>query len=177
MNIVNKYSKLILFSLLLIFIVFALFYVQKVRVNAYNEGYNDGYRIGYEDGYEDRNSVPNSVQTVTETKVVYTEKPYDGKNDVVIHTDKPVVTIDVNGKQQQIVQTDTTADIGVQTTVTTKLRLPEKKWAIGLGIDNNKKVAYMLKSPLKVGKNSDNLGLWIAGSGRDKVMGGVSISF
>ena len=151
--------------------------MQKVRVNAYNEGYNDGYRIGYEDGYEERNSIPNSVQTVTETQVIYKEVPYTG-HDVEIHTEKPVVTVAVNGKElKPIVQTTSTADLAVQTTSIVKLQVPEKRWSFGVGVSNDKKIAYMLKTPLKVGKNTNNLGLWISGTGKKQVMGGVSISF
>lgn len=96
--------------------------------------------------------------------------PYNG-NDVQIRTEKPVVTVSVNGKQQKIEQKTETADLQVKTESEVKIRIPERKWKIGIGTDGHK-LAYMISAPLK-----DAVGVWVAGNGRNKIMGGVTISF
>jgi Zn-dependent metalloprotease len=170
-----KYYKVIIAVVLVIGAVIAGYMYGKKQ---YNAGYDKGYDIGYKDGYEERNMLASkekpAVQTVTETKVVYKEIPYNG-TDVQVHTEKPVVTVSLNGKEQKIEQKTATADLAVKTETNVKLKLPEKRWSAGIGTDG-KNVAYMLKTPLKVGKNTDNLGMWVAGT-KGKVMGGISISF
>lgn len=141
------------------------------------DGYNSGYNVGYHAGYEDKNrlvaqSIPDHVTAGvrTETKVIYKTVPYAG-SDVKISTPPPVVDIEVNGKKTQIQQKQETADLAVKTEASVKIKIPERKWSAGIGTDG-KRVAYMLKAPVR-----GAIGVWVAGSGREKVMGGVSISF
>lgn len=142
-------------------------------------GYNNGYDVGYKDGYQERNRLAllegekakDAVQThtKTETKIVYQKVPYNG-NDVQIRTEKPVVTVDINGKKQQIQQKTETSDLAVKTETAVKIRVPERRWVFGVGTDG-KRPMYMLKAPI-----SGAVGAWVAG-GSHKFMGGVSISF
>lgn len=142
----------------------------------YNAGYKNGYDVGYSNGYADRNKLVSkeisdavTANTKTETKIVYKTIPYTG-NDIQIKTEKPVVKVEVNGKQQEIKQHSETADLAVKTETEVKIKVPERKWVFGIGTDG-KKPMYMLKAPIK-----DAVGVWVAG-GSHKVMGGVSISF
>lgn len=135
----------------------------------YHDGYRDGYNIGYSAGYTDKGKLSeNSVKT--ETKVVYQKIPYTGA-DVQLETPPPTVTVSVNGKKQEVVQHQETADLQVKTETDVKLKIPERRWTVGLGTDG-RRAAYMLKAPVK-----GAVGLWIAGSGKSKVMGGVTVSF
>lgn len=142
-------------------------------------GYDTGYDIGYRDGYQERNRLAllengkgtDTVQnhTKTETKIVYEKIPYTG-TDVQVRTEKPMVTVEVNGKKQEVVQHSETADLAVKTETAVKVKVPERRWAFGVGTDG-KKPMYMLKAPV-----SGAVGAWVAG-GSHKFMGGVSISF
>lgn len=142
-------------------------------------GYDTGYDVGYRDGYQERNRLAilengkanDTVQnhTKTETKIVYQKIPYNG-TDVQIHTEKPIVTVDINGKKQQVHQKTETADLAVKTETAVKIKVPERRWVFGIGTDG-KKPMYMLKAPV-----SGAVGAWVAG-GSNKFMGGVSISF
>lgn len=134
-------------------------------------GYNEGYSKGYSDGYADKGKLTDNSAVKTETKIVYERIPYNG-NDVQITTPPPTVTVEVNGKKQEIQQKQETADLQVKTETEVKLKIPERKWSIGIGTDGHK-ATYMLKAPIK-----GAVGAWVAGGGRDnRVMGGVSISF
>lgn len=142
----------------------------------YSKGYSKGYEIGYSEGYQNANmfkekEIADAVQanTKTETKIVYQKIPYTG-NDVQIKTEPPKVTVEVNGKQQQIQQKTETADLAVKTETAVKIKIPERRWKFGIGTDG-KSVAGMLSFPIK-----NAVGGWVAGS-KDKIMGGVSISF
>lgn len=175
----NFGQKVYLIIAVLVTCVIAFFAYNVGHRYGYSEGekigYNNGYSKGYSDGYEDKGKLTeNTVKT--ETKIEYVKIPYNG-NDVQITTPPPKVTVSVNGKKQEITQKQETADLQVKTETEVKLKLPEKRWSVGVGYSDDKSVGYMLKAPLKVGKNSDNLGLWIAGSGKKRVMGGISISF
>lgn len=142
-------------------------------------GYSSGYDVGYRDGYQERNRLAllenrnanDTVQnhTKTETKIVYQKIPYTG-TDVQVRTEKPVVTVEVNGKKQEVVQHSETADLAVKTETAVKIKVPERRWTFGIGTDG-KRPMYMLKAPV-----SGAVGAWVAG-GSHKVMGGVSISF
>ena len=143
----------------------------------YRAGYDAGYKIGYDDGYKNANAlkqkeIADAVQahSRTETKIVYQKIPYNG-NDVQIKTEKPVVTVSVNGKQQEIQQKTETADLAVKTETAVAIKIPERKWKFGVGTDG-KKPAFMLSAPVK-----GAVGVWVAGSTNKKIMGGVSISF
>ena len=138
--------------------------------DGYNNGYNAGYSKGYSDGYQDRNKLADNSTVKTETQVVYQKVPYNG-NDVQVHTQPPVVTVEVNGKKQEVVQKQETADLAVKTETEVKIKIPERRWTFGVGTDG-KKPMYMLKAPI----NHNGLGVWVAG-GSHKVMGGVSFSF
>ena len=112
-----------------------------------------------------------TANTKTETKIVYQKIPYNG-NDVQVHTEKPVVTVEVNGKKQEIEQHSETADLAVKTETAVKVKIPERRWSFGIGTDGHK-ATYMLKAPIK-----GAVGAWVAGGGKDnRIMGGISISF
>lgn len=144
----------------------------------YKEAYDTAYSKGYSDGYKDRNKLAEqqiadavTANTKTETKIVYQKIPYNG-NDVQVHTEKPVVTVEVNGKKQEIEQHSETADLAVKTETAVKVKIPERRWSFGIGTDGHK-ATYMLKAPIK-----GAVGAWVAGGGKDnRVMGGISISF
>ena len=143
----------------------------------YKAGYDAGYKIGYDDGYKNANALKQkeiadavATHSRTETKIVYQKIPYNG-NDVQIKTEPPKVTVSVNGKQQEIQQKTETADLAVKTETAVAIKIPERKTSIGIGVDNDKKPAYMLKHNI-----NGATGIWIAGS-KHKFMGGVSISF
>lgn len=142
--------------------------------NGYKAGYNVAYGKGYSDGYADKGKLTDNSTVKTETKIVYEKIPYNG-NDVQITTPPPTVKVSVNGKQQEVKQKTETADLQVKTDTEVKIKIPERKWKIGLGTDG-KKMSYMLSTPAPFVKN-EAVGLWIAGTGREKIMGGVSISF
>lgn len=142
----------------------------------YSKGYSKGYEIGYSEGYQNANmfkekEIADAVQanTKTETKIVYQKIPYTG-NDVQIKTEPPKVTVEVNGKKQEIQQHSETADLAVKSETAVKIKIPERRWKFGIGTDG-KSVAGMLSFPIK-----NAVGGWVAGS-KDKIMGGISISF
>lgn len=138
--------------------------------DGYNNGYNAGYSKGYSDGYQDRNKLADNSTVKTETQIVYQKVPYNG-NDVQVHTEKPTVTVSVNGKKQEIQQHSETADLAVKTETAVAIKVPERRWSFGVGTDG-KKPAFMLRAPVK-----GAVGVWVAGSTNKKIMGGVSISF
>lgn len=148
---------------------------------AYNtgkkDGYKDGYKIGYADGIKIETEKPKSdtVQTVAkiETKTTTTVRPKtkDDTAEVVINTTPPVVKASVNGQKYEFKPQSEVLQTGIATTATLNIKVPERRWTIGLGTDGHKP-AYMVKAPIK-----DAIGVWVAGSGKDKVMGGLSISF
>lgn len=152
------------------------FYGKDCYKSGYKAGYNAAYSKGYSDGYHDRNKLTEqqskdavTANTKTETKIIYQKIPYTG-TDVQVRTEKPVVTVEVNGKKQEVVQHSETADLAVKTETALKIRVPERRWVFGVGTDG-KRPMYMLKAPI-----SGAVGAWVAG-GSHKVMGGVSISF
>ena len=171
--------KRILIIVGIVFVIAAAFCVYRYGKQRYQCGYDDAYDIGYRDGYQERNRLAllegekakDAVQThtKTETKIVYKKVPYNG-NDVQIRTEKPVITVDINGKKQKIQQKTETADLAVKTETAVKIKVPERRWVFGVGTDG-KKPMYLLKAPI-----SGAVGAWVAG-GSHKVMGGVSISF
>lgn len=136
----------------------------------YDNGYNAGYSAGYSAGYEDKGKLTDSSTVKTETKIEYVKIPYNG-NDVQISTPPPTVNLEINGKKQEIQQKQETADVQVKTEASVKLKIPERRWSFGIGWDG-KNPAYMLKAPIK-----GAVGAWVAGSGKHKIMGGISVSF
>ena len=167
----------IVFSI--IALIAAAFCVYRYGKQQYQCGYDAAYDVGYRDGYQERNRLAllesekakDAVQThtKTETKIVYKKVPYNG-NDVQIRTEKPDVTIEINGKKQKIQQKTETADLAVKTETAVKIRVPERRWVFGIGTDG-KRPMYMLKAPI-----SGAVGAWVSGGSR-KFMGGVSVSF
>lgn len=147
------------------------FGVKRGLEDGYNNGYNAGYSAGYSAGYADKGAIQESSAVKTETKIEYIKIPYNG-NDVQVTTPPPKVTVSVNGKKQEVNQKTETADLQVKTETAVKLKIPERRWSIGIGTDGHK-ATYMLKAPIK-----GAVGAWVAGGGRDnRIMGGVSISF
>ena len=168
----NKTMIFAIGAIICLLILGCYFYSEERYSAGYDIGYKDGYSKGYSDGYADRNKLADNSTVKTETKIEYVKIPYNG-TDVQIKTEPPKVTVEVNGKKQEIKQKQETADLAVKTETEVKLKIPERKWTFGVGTDGHG-VSYMLKAPVK-----DAVGVWIAGTGgRDKkVMGGVSISF
>ena len=156
--------------MLIIVPLFCYFYGKYHYDDGYKAGYNAAYSKGYSDGYADKGKLTDNSNVKTETKIVYQKIPYNG-NDVQITTPPPTVTVSVNGKKQEVKQKTETADLQVKTDTEVKIRIPERKWKIGIGTDG-KRPAYMISAPVK-----DAVGIWVAGSGRNKIMGGVTISF
>ena len=170
---ITKYYKIIIALVLVIGAVITGYMYGKRQ---YSAGYDKGYDIGYKAGYEERNrlallSKPDAVteHVKTETKIVYQKVPYTG-TDVQVKTEPPKVTVEVNGKKQEIVQKQETADLSVKTETAVKIKIPERRWKLGIGTDG-KSAAGMLSFPVK-----GAVGGWVAGS-KGKVMGGISISF
>lgn len=135
----------------------------------YDLGYSAGYSKGYSDGYADKGKLSENSTIKTETKIVYEKIPYNG-NDVQIKTEPPKVTVSINGKKQEIQQKTETADLQVKTESEVRIKIPERRWHVGIGTDG-KNLAGTIKIPVK-----DAVGVWVAGT-KGKVMGGVSISF
>ena len=141
------------------------------------DGYKDGYKVGYADGIKIETEKPKSdtVQTVakveTTTTTTIRPKTTADKADVIITTAPPIVKASVNGKKYEFKPQSEVLQTGVATTATLNIKVPERRWTIGLGTDGHKP-AYMLKAPVK-----DAIGIWVAGSGRSKIMGGLSVSF
>ena len=141
-----------------------------------------GYKAGWTAAIKSTASVPavperpDTVQAqtavVTQTETVVRPKTASDKASVVITTEKPVVTATVNGKTYDFKPQTEVLQTGVKTYGTVNIRIPERRWVVGLGTDG-RRAAYMLKAP--IGKSA--VGLWVAGSGREKVMGGLSVSF
>lgn len=156
-----------------------------VLVGGYRYGYYQhdlGYKAGWTAAVEATASVPavseqqDTVQAqtavVSKTETVVRPKTANDKASVVITTEKPVVTATVNGKAYDFKPQTEVLQTGVKTYGTVNIRIPERRWVVGLGTDG-KRAAYMVKAP--IGKSA--VGIWVAGSGREKIMGGLSVSF
>ena len=145
------------------------------------EQYKNGYNAGYTHALESM-SVPIEVVQKPDTATVQTgvvttveatvkPKPTPTTPDVVITTEAPKVSASVNGKEYTFDAKSEYLQAGAKTSASISVKIPERRWTIGLGTDG-RKASYMLKAPIK-----GAVGLWIAGSGREKIMGGVSVSF
>lgn len=173
-NFSNNITKILIISILVLIAGYAF---GEYRYNqGYKKGYALGYDKGYSEGYQERNRLAEkeiadavSQNVKTETKIVYEKIPYTG-TDVQVKTEPPKVSISVNGKKQEIKQKTETADLAVKTETAVAIKIPERKWSIGIGTDGHK-ATYFLKAPVK-----NAVGVWVAGN-RDKVMGGLSFSF
>ena len=165
----DKMSFIVSGIIICIILLCGYFYCEHQYTVGYDNGHKDGYNKGYSDGYEDRNKLADNSTVKTETKIEYVKIPYNG-NDVQIKTEPPKVTVEVNGKKQEIQQKQETADLAVKTESSLSIRIPERKWHVGIGTDG-KHLAGTIKIPVK-----DAIGVWVSGT-KGKVMGGVSISF
>lgn len=142
------------------------------------DGYKDGYKVGYADGIkieETEKPKSDTVQTVakveTTTTTTIRPKTTADKADVVIKTTPPTVTASVNGKKYEFKPQNEILETGIKTTATLNIKVPERRWTVGIGTDGHKP-AYMIKAPIR-----NAVGIWMAGSGRSKIMGGLSVSF
>lgn len=151
-------------------------------------GYNSGYEIGYNKGYavalesitpiekpkQDTVQVATAIKTETVTSVrpKTTEEIKQNAPAVQINTKPPTVVASVNGNKYEFKPQTEILQTGVQTTAAINVKIPERRWSIGLGVGKNKRPAYMLKAPIK-----GAVGAWIAGQDKHNVMGGISISF
>lgn len=147
-------------------------------VRQYDLGYKEGWTAAIESTVvaPATPEVPDTVQTqaavVTQTETIVRPKTANDTASVVVTTEKPVVAATVNGKPYTFDAKTEVLQTGVKTYGTVNIRIPERRWTIGLGTDG-RRAAYMLKAP--IGKSA--VGLWVAGSGREKIMGGLSVSF
>lgn len=154
----------------------------------YQCGKSDGYDIGYKKGYGEAIAVVTpkpvnkpdvvsagvAVQTTTTTTVrpKTQQEIVSNAPAVQINTKPPTVVASVNGNKYEFKPQSEILQTGVQTTAAINVKIPERRWSIGLGVSKNKKPAYMLKAPIK-----GAVGAWIAGQDKHNVMGGISISF
>lgn len=156
-----------------------------VLIGGYQYGvrqYDLGYREGWTAAIESTApvpavpAVPDTVQTqaavVTHTETIVRPKTGADKASVVVTTEAPKVAATVNGKPYTFDAKTEVLQTGVKTYGTVNIRIPERRWVVGLGTDG-KRAAYMVKAP--IGKSA--VGLWVAGAGRDKIMVGLSVSF
>ena len=151
----------------------------------YKLAYSRYYMARYDEGYahaletvavpievkKDAVQVATAVQTTTQTVV----RPKQSKEapSVVIKTEEPKIVATVNGKKYDFKPQSEYLDTTVKTTGVINVRIPERRWVAGIGYGKDKKVHYMLKAP--IGKSA--VGVWVAGSGKKNVMGGLSVSF
>lgn len=148
-------------------------------------GYKNGYKAGYDAGYTEcaetmtmpfevkHDTVQASVAVQTSTQTTVRPKTAQDTASVVIKTEEPKIVATVNGKKYDFKPQSQVLDNTVTTTGVINVRVPERRWVAGIGYGKDKKVSYMLKAP--IGKSA--VGVWVAGSGKHNVMGGVSVSF
>lgn len=166
--------------ILITIIVLAVVLIGGYRYGSYQRDL--GYKAGWTAAIESTAYAPavperpDTVQTqaavVTHTETVVRPKTTSDTASVVIKTDAPKVAATVNGKPYTFDAKSEVLQTGVKTYGTVNIRVPERRWVVGLGTDG-RRAAYMVKAP--IGKSA--VGLWVAGAGRDKVMGGLSVSF
>lgn len=155
----------------------------------YKKGYNSGYDKGFvageakavaaycqakanaSDNQKESDKVAIGSSVITHTEVAIKPKQKQEDADVKIETKPPKVSVLVNDKKYDFNAKSEYLQAGVQTTAAVAIKIPERRWTVGLGTDG-KKAAYMLKAPIK-----GAVGVWVAGSGKDKIMGGLSVSF
>lgn len=164
-------------AVVVVLIVVACFLGYKYGEKQYTAGYNAGYTNALEsvsipiEVKQDTVQVGTTIATTTETYV----KPKKDVSEpsVVIKTEEPKITATVNGKKYDFKPQSQVLDTTITTTGTINVRIPERRWVVGVGYSKDKSVGYMLKAP--IGKSA--VGVWVAGSGRKNVMGGLSVSF
>lgn len=145
-----------------------------------NTGYKNGYDAGYANALESvtpvekpkEDTVQTAVAIKTETETHVKPKTSEKQADVVVNTAPPVIHASVNGKKYDFKPKSEYLDTTVKTTGVINVKVPERKYTFGVGYGKDKKVSYMLKVPVK-----NAIGVWVAGSNKNNVMGGISISF
>lgn len=155
-----------------------------IAIGSYVYGKNNGYKDGYEHGYAvalesitpiekpKSDTVQTAVAIKTETETHVKPKTSEKQEDVVIKTTPPVIHASVNGKKYDFKTQSEYLNTEIKTTGVINVNLPERKNVFGIGYGKDRKVSYMLKVPVK-----NAIGVWVAGSNKNNVMGGVSISF
>ena len=144
--------------------------------NGYKDGYNKGYAVALESITPVEKPKSDTVQTAvaikTETETTVKPKTKQNKADVVVNTTPPVIHASVNGKKYDFKPQSEYLNTEVKTTGVINVKVPERKYTFGIGYGKDKKVSYMLKVPVK-----NAIGVWVAGSNKNNVMGGLSVSF
>ena len=146
--------------------------------NQYKKGYNAGYTACAESMsvpivVQKPDTVQASVGVATTTTTTVRPKTKEDTASVVVKTEAPKVVATVNGKKYDFKPQSQVLDTTITTTGTINVRIPERRWVVGVGYSKDKSVGYMLKAP--IGKSA--VGVWVAGSGKKNVMGGLSVSF
>lgn len=167
-------------------IAVAIVAVLLLGLYVYKRAYDSGYERGYDAGYTacaESMSVPiqvvkpdtvqASVGVATTTQTYVRPKTQQDSASVEIKTEAPKLVATVNGKKYDFKPQSEVLDTTVKTTGVINVKIPERRWTAGIGYGKDHKVSYMLKAP--IGKSA--LGVWVAGSGRKNIMGGLSVSF
>lgn len=146
--------------------------------NQYKKGYDAGYTACAESMsvpivVQKPDTVQASVGVATTTTTTVRPKTKEDTASVVVKTEAPKVVATVNGKKYDFKPQSEVLDTTVKTTGVINVRIPERRWVVGVGYSKDKSVGYMLKAP--IGKSA--VGVWVAGSGKKNVMGGLSVSF
>lgn len=146
--------------------------------NQYKKGYDAGYTACAESMsvpivVQKPDTVQASVGVATTTTTMVRPKTKEDTASVVVKTEAPKVVATVNGKKYDFKPQSQVLDTTITTTGTINVRIPERRWVVGVGYSKDKSVGYMLKAP--IGKSA--VGVWVAGSGKKNVMGGLSVSF
>lgn len=174
-------KKVLIAMITSLLVVTAVWYFGKLR---YDDGYTAGYKAGEsaaivaftkpkEDTPKPKDTV--AVQTGVATTAHVTVRPRKETEAqapaVQVKTEAPTVAVAVNGKKYDFKPQTEILETGVKTTAAISVKVPERRWSIGLGTDGHKP-AFMLKAPV-----SGAVGVWVAGSTKNKIMGGVTVSF
>ena len=146
--------------------------------NQYKKGYDAGYTACAESMsvpiiVEKHDTVQASTAVTTTVTASVRQKQSTDKASVVVKTEEPKIVATVNGKKYDFKPKSEVLDTTVKTTGVINIRVPERRWVVGVGYSKDKSVGYMLKAP--IGKSA--VGVWVAGSGKKNVMGGLSVSF
>ena len=170
----NKVQTIIAVVVLLCFLIGGYYYGE----NQYKKGYDAGYTACAESMsvpivVQKPDTVQASVGVATTTTTTVRPKTKEDTASVVVKTEAPKVVATVNGKKYDFKPQSEVLDTTVKTTGVINIRVPERRWVVGVGYSKDKSVGYMLKAP--IGKSA--VGVWVAGSGKKNVMGGLSVSF
>lgn len=167
-----------------LFIITAIVAVILLGLYGYKHAYDKGYKAGYDTGYAHALETvavpievkPDTVQISTaiqsQTQTVVRPKQYKEEPAVIVKTEAPKISASVNGKKYDFEPKTQVLGTTVTTSGVINVKVPERKWTFGVGYSKDKSVGYMLKAPIK-----GAVGVWVAGSGKKSVMGGLSVSF